>query len=788
MSDTQSTPRDFIRTRVVEDLAAGRNGGRVATRFPPEPNGYLHIGHAKSICLNFGIAEEFGGTCNLRFDDTNPLTESPEYTESIERDVAWLGFSWDGLYHASDYFQRLYDLAEELVRRGLAYVDRASEAEIQEARGTVTEPGRPTPDRHLSVEENLALFRRMRAGEMPDGAAVLRAKIDLASPNMKMRDPLLYRIRHAHHYRSGDAWPIYPMYDWAHGLSDSFEGITHSLCTLEFENNRELYDWILDALEIDEPPRQIEFARLNLSFTVLSKRKLLELVKGGHVDGWDDPRMPTLSAFRKRGVTAEAIRDFCERIGVAKANSVVDVDQLEHAIRNDLNYRAPRVLGVLRPLKVVIENYPEGETEELEAPYWPHDIPREGSRTLPFSRILYIDRDDFREDPPKGYRRLAPGREVRLRYGYFIRVTEVVKDTDGQVVELHATYDPETRGGSAPDGRKVPGTIHWVAEAGSVPATVRLYDRLFRVPSPDRAAEGHSFTEYLNPHSLEILTEARLERSLADAEPAQRVQFERHGYFYLDPDESTPERQVWNRTITLRDTWAKRTAEAETADAEKARERFVEMPGTRRVASETAAGAAPPPFDPDRDLEADERTRYDRYRGHGLAQSDARTLAQADEAPALLSFFERALAQDGAAGDAGALANWMANDLLRELKSRRLEEIPLTPEALAELTALVREDVVSTTTARELFEELAAAGGSPREMVAERGLEQVSDEAKLGAVVDEVLAAHPDEAARLRAGEAKLRGFFVGRVMAATRGKADPQLVQQLLGRAADAG
>jgi glutaminyl-tRNA synthetase len=554
---TPSAPgRDFIRDMVERDRAAGKHGGRVVTRFPPEPNGYLHIGHAKSICLNFGLALENGGVCHLRFDDTNPETEDQEYVESIQRDVRWMGFDWGkNLFHASDYFERLYDFAVELIRMGKAYVDSLNEDEIREYRGTVTEPGRNSPYRDRSVEENLDLLARMRAGEFADGAHVLRAKIDMASPNMKMRDPLLYRIKHAHHYRRGGAWSIYPMYDFAHPLSDAIEGITHSLCTLEFENNRDIYDWLVDTLPFEDPPRQTEFARLNLTYTVMSKRKLLELVERKLVAGWDDPRLPTLAGLRRRGVTPEALRDFCERIGVAKANSTVDVGLLEYCIREDLNPQVPRVMCVLRPLKVVIENYPEGQVEELEGPFYPHDVPREGSRKVPFSRVLYIERDDFAEVPPKGFHRLSPGKEVRLRYAYFIRCESVVKDpATGEVVELRCTYDPATRGGSAPDGRKVPGTLHWVSAEHSVPVEVRIYDRLFKVERPDLEEGG--FESVLNPQSLEVLTGARLEPGAAGAEIGERVQFERQGYFFRDPVDSKPGRPVFNRIVPLRDSWA----------------------------------------------------------------------------------------------------------------------------------------------------------------------------------------------------------------------------------------
>jgi glutaminyl-tRNA synthetase len=549
------TPLDFIRTIVREDVAAGRHGGRVATRFPPEPNGYLHIGHAKSICLNFGIAGEYGGICNLRFDDTNPTKEDVEYVDAIKDDVAWLGFHWSAELYASDYFERLYQFAVELIRRGLAYVDSLSADEIRTYRGTPTEPGRNSPYRDRPAAESLDLFARMRAGEFPDGAHVLRAKIDMASPNFNMRDPTLYRIRHASHHRTGDAWCIYPMYDFAHPLSDAIERITHSLCTLEFEDHRPLYDWLVDSLIEGDKPRQYEFARLNLNYTVMSKRKLLQLVQQKLVSGWDDPRMPTISGLRRRGYTPESIRDFCTRIGVAKKENVIDVAQLEHSVREDLNRRAPRAMAVLRPLRVVLTNYPEGQVEEVDVINNPED-PSAGTRKVPFSRVLYVERDDFREDPPKKFYRLAPGREVRLRCAYFVTCTEAVKDASGEVVELRCTYDPATRGGDAPDGRRVRSTLHWVSAQHAVPAVVRLYDRLFAVPDPENASEGGSFTDHLNPGSLETLTGCRIEPGLASVPVGSRFQFERLGYFSVDPD-SRPGAQVFNRTVSLKDTWAR---------------------------------------------------------------------------------------------------------------------------------------------------------------------------------------------------------------------------------------
>jgi glutaminyl-tRNA synthetase len=548
---------NFIKHIIDEDLSTGKYDGRVHTRFPPEPNGYLHIGHAKSICLNFSLAQEYKGFCNLRYDDTDPSKEEIEYVESIKQDVRWLGYDWeDREYYASNYFEQLFEYAVQLIKAGKAYVDSLTADEIREYRGTLTRPGKNSPYRQRSIEENLDLFERMRAGEFRDGEHVLRAKIDMSSPNIIMRDPTLYRIKHVPHYRTAGMWCIYPMYDFTHCLSDSIEGITHSICTLEFEINRALYDWVLDQLEVYHP-RQIEFARLNLNFTVLSKRKLIRLVEEGHVSGWDDPRMPTISGLRRRGYTSESIRSFCDRIGVAKADSTVDMALLEYCIREDLNKRALRVMGVLHPLKVVLDNYPAGKAEELEAVNNPED-PGLGTRKVPFSRELYIERDDFMEDPPKKFFRLAPGREVRLRYAFFVKCTDVIKDpATGEVVELRCTYDPATRGGDAPDGRKVKGTLHWVSAEHSIPAEVRLYEHLFLKENPNEVEEGKDFTDYVNPQSLEVLKNCRVEPSLKDVKPGDRCQFERLGYFCADSKDSAPGAPVFNRTVTLRDTWAK---------------------------------------------------------------------------------------------------------------------------------------------------------------------------------------------------------------------------------------
>jgi len=548
--------RNFIQDEIDHDLAQGKNGGRVQTRFPPEPNGYLHIGHAKSICLNFGLAKKYGGKCNLRFDDTNPSKEEQEYVDSIQHDVRWLGFEWDALYYASDFFEELYQFAEHLIRTGHAYVDDLTGDEVSEYRGSLDKPGRPSPYRDRSPDESLDLFRRMRKGEFENGKRTLRAKIDMASPNPNLRDPVLYRIMHTHHHRTGDKWCIYPMYDFAHGQCDALESITHSICTLEFEIHRPLYDWFLDHLPVKARPRQIEFARLNLTYTVLSKRKLLELVKNGHVSGWDDPRMPTLSGIRRRGYTPEALRSFCDTIGVARFNSTVERVVLENAIRDDLNKRANRVMAVLNPIKVTIENFPEGEVEWIDAVNNPED-PNSGTRKLPITRTVWIDRDDFREDPPKKYFRLSPGKEVRLRYAFCITAKSVVKNAAGEVTEVIATYDPLTRHGQTPDGRKVKGIIHWVSAQHAIEAPVRLYDHLFAAEFPDDVPEGVDWKSNLNPKSLEVASQAKLEGSLKDARGGQHYQFERVGYFFVDPIESKPGQPVFNRTVTLRDSWAK---------------------------------------------------------------------------------------------------------------------------------------------------------------------------------------------------------------------------------------
>ncbi|HKJ01436.1 MAG TPA: glutamine--tRNA ligase/YqeY domain fusion protein [Longimicrobiales bacterium] len=771
------TPRnDFIRQIVTAHVREGRYE-EVVTRFPPEPNGYLHMGHAKSICLNFGIAQEFGGRCHLRFDDTNPETERVEFVESMQRDIRWLGFDWgEHLYFASDYFERMYECAVLLIEKGLAYVDSATEEEIREARGTVTEAGRPTRDRDRSVEENLDLFRRMRAGDFPNGAHVLRAKIDLASPNMIMRDPVLYRIRHARHYRTGDDWCIYPLYDYAHCLEDAFEGISHSLCTLEFDNNREIYDWLLDNVGYQEPrSHQYEFNRLNLEYTVLSKRMLIRLVDEGHVAGWDDPRMPTLAGVRRRGVPPEAVRALCESAGVVKSDSVVDIGKLEYAIRDALNATAPRVMAVLDPLKVTLTNLPDEAVEALDAPYYPHDVPLEGSRPVPFSRELWIERADFAEDPPKGFRRLTPGGEVRLRYGYVIRCDEVVEDEAGRVVELRCSYDPGTRGGDAP-GRKGLGTIHWVSARHALDAEVRLYDRLFDAPDPTEVPEGGVFLDHLNPDSLRVVTGVKVEPSVADDAPETRYQFERTGYFWRDPVDGVGERLAFNRIITLKDTWGTRVLadtarlEPETHPATVTLDRATPTPPPTekpRVSDERAGARSRDP------VLAARMERYTRELDLTLEDADVLTGSRASS-----DFFEAALAEHG---DAVAVASWMVNDLRGVLAGRELADLPFGGGGLGSLAALVAGGRLSRRAAKEVLAEMAAKGGEPADIVERLGLEKVADTDALTEVVDRVLTAWPEKVAEYREGRSNLLGLFVGEVMKATGGAADPKAVKAIL-------
>jgi glutaminyl-tRNA synthetase len=769
--ETMSEGRsNFIREIIDADLAAGKITAPV-TRFPPEPNGFLHIGHAKSICLNFGLAQTYQGKCHLRFDDTNPETEDIKFIESIQADIRWLGFEWgENLFFASDYFETLYGYAVHLIEQDLAFVCGQTVDEIRASRGTLSEAGTPSPDRDRPIAESLDLFRRMRAGEFADGTYTLRAKIHMGDANMKMRDPLLYRIRHAHHPRTGRAWCIYPMYDYAHCLSDAIEGITHSICTLEFENNRELYDWILERAPVDHVSRQYEMARLNLNYTILSKRWLLRLVQDGHVSGWDDPRMPTVAGIRRRGYTPEALLSFCEEIGVTKANTVLDVALLEHHLRGDLNHRAPRVMAVLDPLKVVITNYPADQEERFDASYWPHDVPKEGTRPVPFARELYIERGDFAENPPKKFYRLAPGREVRLRYAYFITCDEVIRDAAGAVVELRCSYDPETRGGAAADGRKVKGTLHWVSAQHALDAEVRVYDRLFGVAAPGKERD---LLEDLNPDSLTVLAGCKIEPSVAHDPRETRYQFERQGYFWRD-DDTRPGALVFNRIIALRDSWAKRTSAGQskpavtTAPTESAEPKRSDTRPNKRTAAQTRAAAR-----------AEDPTlaacfaRFQNVLGLDEATADLLT----PEHP-LAALFEAAIA----AYDAPAsVAKWVINALTGLLAGASASTLVFDGAELGEIARLVDEKALSTTAGKEILSVLFREGGTTGDIVDHRGLRQVSDEGVVAAIVDQVLADHAEQVALYRGGKTTLLGFFVGRVMAASKGKANPQLAKTLL-------
>ncbi len=742
--------KDFLRKIVEEDLKSGKYK-EVVTRFPPEPNGFPHIGHAKSITLNFGIARDYDGRCNLRMDDTNPTTEEMRYVEAIKDAVEWLGFSWDGdVRYTSDYFDTLYDYAVKLIKMGKAYVDSLNEEEIKEYRGTVTEPGRRSKYAERSVEENLDLFARMKQGEFKEGEHILRAKIDMSSPNMKMRDPLLYRIRLDKHYRTGNAWAVYPMYDFAHCLSDYIEGITHSFCTLEFENNRELYDWILETLEVKPPrPYQYEFARLNMTYTVMSKRKLLELVENGDVSGWDDPRMPTIAGYRRRGYTPESIVTFCEQIGVAKANSVVDVAQLEYCIRDDLNLKVPRVMCVLDPLKVTITNY-EGE-EEIEASYYPHDVPKEGSRKLPFSKEIYINREDFSENPPKGYFRLTPDQPVRLKYAYIITCEEVVKDAEGNIVEIKATYHPDSKSGQDRSGIKVKSAIQWVEAKSAKQVEVREYDRLFCVENP-------SGREDLNPNSLKIIKDALIEPAVIDEKPDVRFQFEREGYFYADPVDYTDAKPVFNKIVSLKDSWAKKRKQEAPKPAPKSEPKAPQKEGSEAPMTEA------------------EQARFEHYaQTLKLNESVANILAR-DEV--LSGFFKEAC---DLYDNAVAIANMVANEVARELKQKSRDELVFSPKEIAELVKMVDEEVISTKIAKEVFEIMAKEGKTPAVIVEEKGLRQISKPEEILPVIDEVIANNPDNVKKYQEGNTKLFGFFVGQVLKATGGKANPKVVNALI-------
>ena len=752
MSERETRPNDFIREMVRADVAAGKHAGKVCTRFPPEPNGYLHIGHAKSICLNFGLANEFAGVCHLRMDDTNPTTEDQEYVEAIQRDVRWLGFDWHGkMFYASDYFGRLYQIGEQLIGLGRAYVCDCSEEQMGQDRGTVTQAGVNCAHRERSPGESLDLFRRMRQGEYAEGAKTLRGKIDMASPNMKMRDPPLYRIKRSHHYRTADAWCIYPLYDYAHCLSDSIEGITHSLCTTEFESARELYDWVVAAAEMPWVPRQTEFARLNLSYTVMSKRKLLELVQNKDVSGWDDPRLPTLAGLRRRGCTPEAIREFCARIGVSKNLSLVDLALFEHTLREDLDARSPRAMGVLRPLRLTVDSFPEKEVLELDAPSWPEG--RAGSRALPFTRELLIERDDFAASPPKDFHRLAPGRTVRLRHAFIVTCTGVVKDGEGNVVEVKCTHDPATRGGSAAPGQKVDGTIHWVSEPRSIPAEVRLFDRLFLTESP---GESGDFRAELNPASLEVL-QARVEPSLRHAAHGARFQLERQGYFVVDTD-STSNGLVLGRTVTLKDSWGRQAAKG--AGSSNVAEAAREKPSKAQVAA------------PAHELTAAATELQQRL---GVSPAEARTL---DAEPALRALLEEAIAAGAPAKES---AQVICNDLLGELRARKLSQPPFGGAQLAELVALLQKGTLSSRLAKDVLGEMLAGKGTPREIVERGGLSVISDSSALGAVAAKVVAGNPELAARFKAGNANVLGALLGIAMRESGGRANPKALREAL-------
>jgi glutaminyl-tRNA synthetase len=740
--------KDFLRTIVEEDLRTGKYK-EIVTRFPPEPNGFPHIGHAKSIVINFGIARSYNGHCNLRMDDTNPTKEDTAYVEALKEAVDWLGFDWgENVYFTSDYFPKIYDYAVSLIKMGKAYVDSTNEEDMRQLRGTVTQPGKRSKFAERSIEENLDLFERMKKGEFKDGEHVLRAKIDMSAANMKMRDPLLYRIRHAHHFRAGNEWSIYPMYDFAHCLSDYIEGVSHSICTLEFENNRDIYNWVLDTLELEPPrPYQHEFARLGINYTVMSKRKLLELVEGGQVSGWDDPRMPTIAGYRRRGYTPESILNFCDQIGIAKANSMVDIAQLEFCIRDDLNTKVPRVMCVLEPLKVTIENY-DGE-QELDAPYYPDDVPKDGSRKLPFSKEIYIERDDFSLNPPKGYFRLTPEQPVRLKHAYIIKCKEVIKDANGNIIEIKAEYYPESKSGQDTSGIKVKSAIQWVSAKEAKTVEVRLYDRLFKEEAP----EG---IEDINPNSLKIIKDAFIERAVIKDRPDERFQFERQGYFYADPIDYTDEKPVFNKIVSLKDSWAKKTNKRENAS----------KPQTKKVQID---GEVAP-------MSEEQKAFFDKYTNDFELNSEvANTLARDKN---LSSFYEDALA---VLNSPVTLANIVSNEVARELKEKQLDELNFTPKQIAELVKMVDDETISYKIAKQVFEEMLKFGENPSAIVESKGLLQISDPSTIAPIIDEIIANNPENVAKFKAGNTKLLGFFVGQVLKSTGGKANPKVVNELV-------
>jgi glutaminyl-tRNA synthetase len=747
-----SESKDFLRTIVEKDLKSGKYK-EVITRFPPEPNGFPHIGHAKSIFINFGIARDYNGHCNLRMDDTNPTKEDTKYVEALKDAVEWLGFDWgENVYFTSDYFPKIYDYAIELIKMGKAYVDSTNEEEMRSLRGTVTESGKRSKYALRTVEENLDLFQRMKEGEFKDGEHVLRAKIDMSAANMKMRDPLLYRIRHVHHFRAGDEWSIYPMYDFAHCLSDYIEGTSHSLCTLEFENNRDIYNWVLDTLGLEAPrPYQYEFARLGINYTVMSKRKLLELVEGGQVNGWDDPRMPTIAGYRRRGYTKESILNFCDSVGIAKANSMVDVAQLEFCIRDDLNTKVPRVMCVLDPLKVTIESY-EG-SEEIDASYYPHDVPKEGSRKLPFSSEIYIERDDFMENPPKGYFRLTPEQPVRLKHAYIITCKKVIKDANGKIIEIIAEYSPESKSGSDTSGIKVKSAIQWVDAKSAKEVEVRVYDRLYSAEAP----EG---LEDLNPNSLTVIKNALIERAVITEKPDERFQFERQGYFYADPVDYTDEKPVFNKIVGLKGSYAKKTKteEPSTKAEPKTQTKKVQVDGEEASMSE------------------EQKTLFDKYTNELGLNSEVSNILARDEN--LSSFYEEALS---VINSPVGLANIVVTEVARELKENQASELKFSAKQVAQLVSMIDDKTISSKIAKQVFEEMAKSGENPTKIVEAKGLVQISDPAVISPIIDEIIEKNPDNVAKFKAGNTKLLGFFVGQVLKTTGGKANPKVVNQLV-------
>jgi glutaminyl-tRNA synthetase len=745
-----SEHKDFLRLIVEKDLQDNKYKS-VTTRFPPEPNGFPHIGHAKSICINFGIAKDYQGGCNLRMDDTNPTTEDTQYVEALKDAVVWLGYEWEGnVRFTSDYFDDLYNYAVELIKMGKAYVDSASEEEIRENRGSVTEAGKRSRYAHRTVEENLDLFERMKNGEFKDGKHILRAKIDMGAANMQLRDPLLYRIRHAHHHRTGDKWCIYPMYDFAHCLSDYIEGITHSLCTLEFENNRDIYNWVLETLGLNSPrPYQYEFARLGINYTVMSKRKLLELVNKKLVSGWDDPRMPTIAGYKRRGYTPESIINFCDQIGIAKANSMVDVSQLEFCIRDDLNTKVPRVMCVMDPLKVTLTNY-DGD-EEIEASYYPSDVPKEGSRKLPFSREIFIEKEDFNENPPKGYYRLTPTQPVRLKHAYIITCKEVIKDKDGNIIEIIAEYNKDSKSGSDTSGIKVKSAIQWVELKSAIKAEIRVYDRLFKDEAPDGI-------EDINPHSLKIIKDALIEPAIINEKPDVRFQFERQGYFYTDPIDYTNENPVFNKIVGLKDSWAKE--DKKPREQRKTKEKQAQIDGEEAPMTEA------------------EEKLYNRYINElSLNQAIANTLARDEK---LSYFYTKSLIENI---NPIHLANLVANEVARELKENNINDLKFTPEQIAKLVQMLDDETISNKIAKQVFEEMVKTGENPKQIVEAKGLIQISDPSVIEPLIDEVITNNQENLEKYKAGNTKLSGFFVGQVIKATGGKANPAIVNQLVAK-----